>query len=54
MKDTINNKRKQKEELERARSNFFANGGRVRRINPEEEGALQDVKPRKQRLKMFA
>ncbi len=48
------NKRQQKEEIERARRQYFANGGRVRQVTPAETGPLQDVKPRKQRLKMFA
>ncbi|MBI3993553.1 MAG: hypothetical protein HY342_09780 [Candidatus Lambdaproteobacteria bacterium] len=48
------NKRKQKEEIERARRQFLANGGRVRHVDPADAGPLQDVKPRKQRLKMFA
>lgn len=52
--DISKNKRKQKEEIDRARRQFFANGGRVRQINAEEESPIQDVKPRKQRLKMFA
>lgn len=47
-------KRNQKEEIERARRMFFAKGGRVRHMEAHVAGPMQDVKPRKQRLKMFA
>ena len=51
---TEENKRTQKEEIERARRQYFAGGGRVRHVNAADAGPIQDVKPRKQRLKMFA
>ena len=54
MKEEQINKRKHQEEIERARRQFFAKGGRVRRIHAPDADAPPDVKPRKQRLKMFA
>ena len=47
-------KREVLEELEKARRMFFANGRRVDRMAPGDDGRVENAKPRKQRLKMFA
>lgn len=47
-------KRQIKEDIEQARRLFYASGRRVRRLDPGDDGRLQNAKPRKQRLKMFA
>ena len=47
-------KRELKAELEQARRYFIATGKRVQKLTPGEENAVQNAKPRKQRLKMFA
>ncbi len=41
-------------EIEQARRLFYATGRRIRRLAPSDEARLQNAKPRKQRLKMFA
>ena len=43
-----------KEEIEQARRQFYATGRRVRRLSPADDGRVENAKPRKQRLKMFA
>lgn len=47
-------KREMKAEIEQARRYFIANGKRVQKLAPGDEGVVQNAKPRKQRLKMFA
>ncbi|HKJ00051.1 MAG TPA: hypothetical protein VKB51_16355 [bacterium] len=47
-------KRELKEEIERARRYFIAKGKRVKQLNPGDDVAVENAKPRKQRLKMFA
>ena len=41
-------------EIEKARLAFYATGRRVRHLSPGDDGRVQNAKPRKQRLKMFA
>ena len=41
-------------DIEMARRVFYASGRRVRYLSPGDEDRLQNAKPRKQRLKMFA
>ncbi len=41
-------------DIELARRVFYATGRRVRYLSPNDEGRVQNAKPRKQRLKMFA
>jgi len=41
-------------EIEQARRYFLAAGKRVKRLNPGDDDVVQNAKPRKQRLKMFA
>ena len=41
-------------EIEQARHAFYATGRRIRRLAPGDEARVQNAKPRKQRLKMFA
>ena len=48
------NKKKLQAEIERARRAFLASGRRVRHLASDEEQGFQDVKPRKQRLKLLA
>ena len=50
----IKSKRELKAEIEQARRYFIAHGKRVRKLTPADDGMLQNAKPRKQRLKMFA
>ncbi|HEX9841775.1 MAG TPA: hypothetical protein VGC20_03450 [bacterium] len=47
-------KKELKEEIERARRYFIATGKRVKKLSPGDDGLVQNAKPRKQRLKMFA
>lgn len=47
-------KRELKEEIEQARRYFLARGKRVKKLNPGDDDLVQNAKPRKQRLKMFA
>lgn len=47
-------KRQIKDDIEQARRLFYASGRRVRRLAPGDDLRLQNAKPRKQRLKMFA
>lgn len=47
-------KKKLQTEIERARRAYFAAGRRVRYLAADDENAAQDVKPRKQRLKLLA
>lgn len=47
-------KKELKAEIEKARRYFIAKGKRVRQLNPADDGMVQNAKPRKQRLKMFA
>ena len=47
-------KRQVKDEIEQARRMFYASGRRVRRLSPGDDARVQNAKPRKQRLKMFA
>ena len=47
-------KRELKAELEQARRYFIATGKRVQKLSPDDDGVVQNAKPRKQRLKMFA
>jgi hypothetical protein len=42
------------QEIEQARRIFYAAGRRVRYLSPSDEARVQNAKPRKQRLKMFA
>lgn len=41
-------------EIEQARRVFYASGRRVRQLAPGDDNRIQNAKPRKQRLKMFA
>ncbi len=43
-----------KQEIEQARRYFIASGKRVVKLDAAENGTVQNAKPRKQRLKMFA
>jgi hypothetical protein len=43
-----------KQEIEQARRYFIASGKRVVKLDAAENGIMQNAKPRKQRLKMFA
>lgn len=43
-----------KAEIENARRYFISQGRRVQKLAPGDVDPLQNVKPRKQRLKMFA
>lgn len=47
-------KRQLREEIDQARRYFISAGKRVRQLAPANDGLLQNAKPRKQRLKMFA
>jgi hypothetical protein len=47
-------KRQLKAEIEQARRYFISRGKRVVKLTPAEDGVVQNAKPRKQRLKMFA
>ena len=47
-------KKELKAEIEQARRYFIAKGKRVKQLNPADDGMVQNAKPRKQRLKMFA
>lgn len=47
-------KRELKEEIEQARRYFIARGKRVKQLAPADDGQVENAKPRKQRLKMFA
>ena len=47
-------KKELKEEIERARRYFIATGKRVKKLLPGDDALVQNAKPRKQRLKMFA
>ena len=49
-----NSKKQLKEEIEQARRYFISQGRRVEKLAPGDEDMAQNVKPRKQRLKMFA
>lgn len=50
----IKSKKELKEEIEQARRYFIATGKRVVKLNPSDNDIVQNAKPRKQRLKMFA
>jgi len=50
----LKTKREMLEELEQARRMFYANGRRVQRLAPGDKDRVENAKPRKQRLKMFA
>lgn len=52
--DTARTKQEIQSEIERARRVFYATGRRVRHLSPGDEARMQNAKPRKQRLKMFA
>jgi hypothetical protein len=47
-------KKELKEEIEQARRYFIATGKRVKKLSPGDDVIVQNAKPRKQRLKMFA
>lgn len=47
-------KRDLKQEIEQARRYFIASGKRVVQLDDAENDIVQNAKPRKQRLKMFA
>ena len=50
----IKSKKDLKQEIEQARRYFIASGKRVVKLDDADIGTLQNAKPRKQRLKMFA
>lgn len=52
--DRPQSKQEIRQEIEKARKLFYSAGRRVQRLAPGEEEAARAVKPRKQRLKMFA
>ncbi len=52
--EAAKSKRQIMEEIEKARRMFYATGRRVQRLSPGDDGRVQNAKPRKQRLKMFA
>ena len=47
-------KKELKDEIERARRYFIAQGKRVKKLSPADDDVVSNAKPRKQRLKMFA
>ncbi|MBI4082820.1 MAG: hypothetical protein HY423_09435 [Candidatus Lambdaproteobacteria bacterium] len=47
-------KRKQQEEIERARRSFYAQGRRVSYLRDAEDAAAHNAKPRKTRLCLLA
>ncbi len=47
-------KREIKDEIEMARKRFLASGRKMARLSPEAPEHADMVKPRKQRLKMYA
>ena len=47
-------KKELKDEIEQARRYFISKGRRVQKLEPGDESVVAGVKPRQQRLKMFA
>lgn len=52
--DTEKSKQQIQEDIDQARRIFYASGRRVRYLSPSGDLRMQNAKPRKQRLKMFA